>query len=76
MATATKTAKGFKVTCPFCGDAAVRIDLADLNTITCGNCDEEFTAKAAVAKVTEQLKQWEAVARWVAMAGEAMNDDE
>jgi transcription elongation factor Elf1 len=76
MATGTKTAKGFKVTCPFCGDqeATVRIDLNNVNVIVCTSCDEEFSPSAAVAKVADQLRRWEAVARWVEMAGEAMAD--
>lgn len=76
--TTTKTAKGFKVICPFCGDkeAAVTIDLSDLKTITCSACEEEFSARDAVEKATEQLKQWQAVARWVEMAGEAMGVSE
>ncbi len=77
MATATKTVKGFKVTCPLCGDAdAIRIDLNSLQTITCGGCDEEFTPRQAVEKAAEQLRQWQAVARWVEMAGEAFDEGE
>jgi|HubBroStandDraft_3_1064219.scaffolds.fasta_scaffold106299_2 hypothetical protein len=76
MATGTKTIKGFKVVCPFCGDqeATVRIDLNDLKACTCTSCDEEFSPAAALAKVTEQAKRWAAVVKWVEMAGECLAD--
>jgi transposase-like protein len=74
MATGTKTAKGFKVTCPLCGDteATVRIDLNNLANCVCSSCDDEFTPETARAKAAAELARWEAVCRWVAMAGEAM----
>lgn len=74
MATATKTIKGFTVTCPYCGDAdaTVKIDLGNLQAVTCGACDEEFSPRDAVDKATEQLRQWTAVLRWTEMAGAAL----
>jgi uncharacterized protein (DUF983 family) len=74
MASATKTLKGFKVLCPECGDqeAIVRMDLNDLKACTCSSCDAEFSPADAVAKATEQLRRWQAVARWVEIAGECL----
>jgi hypothetical protein len=43
-----------------------------LKAVTCSNCDEDFSPADAVAKLTEQLGRWQAVARWVEMAGEAL----
>lgn len=78
MATATKIIKGFKLTCPFCGDAdaTVRMDLNDLKACTCSGCDEEFSPQQARDKAAEMLKRWDAVCRWVDMAAEAMADGE
>jgi len=77
-ATATKTAKGFKVLCPMCGDAdaTVRIDLNNLSQIECNSCGETFSAREAARNAAENARRWEAVARWVEMAGEAMADAE
>jgi hypothetical protein len=77
MATGTaKPCLTFQVVCPYCGDAegTVRIDLNDLRVCTCSACEEEFTPRTAVKKMTERLRSWEAVARWVEMAGEATAD--
>lgn len=72
MATAARKATGFKVLCPECGDAeaTVRIDLNDLKAVVCSSCDAEFSPAAAVAKAAEQLARWQAVARWIDLAGE------
>lgn len=74
MATGSKTAKAFKVICPFCGNAdeTVRIDLNNLTECECSGCNETFSPKAAVEKAAEHLRQWQAVARWVEAAGEMM----
>lgn len=74
MATATKAIKGFKIVCPECGDqeATVRLDLNDVRSLTCSSCDAEFTPADAVAKVADQLRRWQAVAKWVEMAGECL----
>jgi hypothetical protein len=59
------------VLCPFCCDeeATVRIDLNDLKACVCTSCDAEFCPAEAIAKVADQLKRWEAVARWADAAG-------
>lgn len=68
MATATKTAKGIDVKCPFCfGDEPITLDFTSM-TCTCGSCSEEFTAGEAVTKMVAMLSEWEAVARWVSVA--------
>jgi hypothetical protein len=79
MASASnKTIKGFAVQCPYCGDreAAVKIDLNDLGACVCSSCDEEFSARDAAREAAEQLKRWEAVVRWVEMAGQALAECE
>lgn len=72
MATATRTTKGFAVTCPCCGDpeATVKIDLNDLAACECSGCGEEFSPAEAVARLSKELERWEKVARWAEMAGE------
>lgn len=76
MATATKAIKGFKVVCPMCGDdeATIHIDLNELALCSCDSCGEKFTPAVAVARFTNQLRRWQAVARWIEMAGEALAD--
>jgi hypothetical protein len=78
MASASKTVKGFAVRCPFCGDseATVKIDLNDLGACVCSSCDEEFSPGDAAREATKQLRQWEAVVRWVEMAGAALAECE
>jgi transcription elongation factor Elf1 len=72
MATATKATRSFGVTCPFCGDheATVRIDLNDLTTVHCSSCDEEYSPKRARDRAAEQLSRWDAVCRWLDLAGD------
>jgi transcription elongation factor Elf1 len=74
MASATKTLKSFRLSCIACGESeAITLDLNDLaGNCTCGSCSQEFTAKEARAKVADQLKRWDAVCRWLDLAGEAM----
>ncbi len=78
MATATKTVKGFRVTCPKCGDpeATIRLNLNDLSQIECNSCDESFSARQAAKEAAENARRWEAVARWIEMAGEAVAADD
>lgn len=72
--TTTRPLKTFKLTCPFCGEnEPINMDLNDLTQITCSSCDDTFTPETAVKRVTEQLRRWQAVCRWVAMATEAMD---
>lgn len=63
---ATKTTKSLNVVCPFCGanPASLSLDLNDLDTITCGDC-ETYTVAEAVEKAREALAAWERLAAWV-----------
>lgn len=73
MATATKTAKGFRLSCPFCGasdDNTLNLDLTDMNRVTCGGCDEEFSPAEALAKATETMAAWAKVVRMVEIGRE------
>jgi hypothetical protein len=74
MASPIGTLKSFDLSCPFCGHAepALRIDLNDLAEITCSECDESFTVQKAVTKAAENLRRWQAVAKWIRMAGEVL----
>lgn len=68
MATANKSAKGFRLSCPFCGtsdDNTLNLDLTDMTTIQCGSCDSEFTPDEALAKATEMMAAWQKVVRFV-----------
>lgn len=82
MATATeskrKTFRGFKVTCPMCGDAeaTVKLDLNNLTECVCSSCDAEFSPREAMTKALEMLNRWTAVVRWVEMAPDAANEPE
>lgn len=65
MATATKTAKGFKAPCIKCGEpCTVSLDLADVDTFSCSSCDETFTT----AEVRELVAEWSKVLDWIALA--------
>lgn len=70
MATGTKAAKGFQVSCPYCGDedATVRMDLNRLGECSCSACDAEFSPAEAVAKLTKELAQWQKVVSWMTAA--------
>ena len=63
---------GFDVRCPGCGcgadDATLTIDLNNLKTITCTNCEWEGTTAEAAAWVAKQAAAWAAIARWVESA--------
>jgi hypothetical protein len=69
MATANRV-KTLQVVCPKCfdADAAVTLDLNDLDLCTCCGCDETFSADEAVAKFTAMAARWEAVAEFAALA--------
>lgn len=76
MATA-KTAKGFALSCPFCGasdDNTLNLDLNEIALVRCGGCDEEFTIEAARDKAAETLTAWDKVCRWIAMGQELANE--
>lgn len=65
-ATATKIAKSLKACCPFClASEIITIDLNDMSTINCGECDETFTARQAAAKMAEIAAKWLKIADWV-----------
>jgi hypothetical protein len=77
MASATtRTARGFAVICPECGDpeATVRINLNDLKECECSSCGAEFSARDAAEKAAANARRWAAVCRWVELAGEAMTE--
>jgi Zn ribbon nucleic-acid-binding protein len=73
MATATKskTRTSFGVTCPHCRseDDTVTINLNDLVECRCAGCDETFSPMEAREMVAAELARWDAVCRWVEMAG-------
>jgi transposase-like protein len=65
--TAAPARRGFPdVHCLRCGnpDAAVSVDLHDVGSFRCSECQEEWTAD----DVRAQLRGWEAVLRWVESA--------
>lgn len=66
MATATKTSRSLKVTCPLCldSDGTVMLDLNDLRTCSCSACGNEFSIQVALTKAAEMLARWQAVANW------------
>ena len=69
MATATKTAKSLKVSCPFCShDGTITIDLNDMRTCFCEGCSETFTPQQAASKAAEIMAKWEAVVAWLEAA--------
>ena len=71
MATTTTTAKRFNVTCPHChdADAIVSLDLNDLAECRCSGCDEVFSPEQARDLAAAELARWDAVAKWIQMAG-------
>jgi transcription elongation factor Elf1 len=71
---AAKRAPGFTLACPACGEASatITLDLTDLATCHCESCGDDFAVSTAVAKFTERLEVWRAVARWIDMAGECL----
>ena len=77
---ATKTTRGFNVSCPLCGagpdEAKISLALNNLKACECNSCGEEFSPALAVKKAAEQLRQWQAVAKWVALAGECLADQD
>jgi transcription elongation factor Elf1 len=51
--------------CPRCGEVTlIRLDLDDLDRLTCGNCEEPFTA----SEVRELIDAWAPVLRWIESA--------
>lgn len=65
MATATATTKGFALRCPHCGESdTMRLELADVGSLTCSSCDNETTAE----DIRAVIAGWERLLRWVATA--------
>jgi hypothetical protein len=60
--------RGFgQLPCPKCGeDAAVRLDLDDLNVCSCRNCDEEFE----IGLIRDLMAKWGPVLQWIDAAPE------
>jgi hypothetical protein len=49
--------------CILCGaDAAIKLDLADGETLTCPECGDDF----AIADVQERVDQWSKALKWIA----------
>ncbi len=57
----TTIKKGFDCHCIKCGAAAVALDLDDLDSIRCRECDEEFY----LDDVRQFLDGWRAVIEWI-----------
>lgn len=62
--------KGFRVSCPICGDGdmAIQLDLNDLASCTCGACGDQFSPRAARTKAAAEVARWDAVIAWIALA--------
>lgn len=75
--TATKTTRGFQVTCPHChdADASVSIDLNNLAECRCSGCDEVFGPRQARDLVAAELARWDAIVRWVEAAGHVLAEE-
>src|SRR5262249_48541078 len=60
--------------CPAClsPDATVRLDLNDLQACECSDCGEALSPREAADRLADQVRRWEAVARWVEAAGQVM----
>jgi transcription elongation factor Elf1 len=72
--TMTRTLKSWKLACPLCGaKEAIELNLNDLaGGLTCGECSDSFGVETAVKLAAEQLRRWQAVASWIALAGECL----
>jgi uncharacterized protein (DUF983 family) len=65
MATATAVRKGFDLRCPACGEAdTMRLDLADVNTLSCSSCDETFDHE----NIRVIVSTWTKLLAWVTTA--------
>lgn len=63
---ASATKRGLLLPCPMCGEtgASVSLQLSDMDTLHCGDCDTDFT----VADVRYLIDQWTPVLAWVELA--------
>ncbi len=63
--TADKSALGFAVRCPLCGqEGGVSLKLADLESCSCGECGEDFS----LTDVRAMLAAWGEILAWVESA--------
>ena len=61
----TRVAKGFDLCCIKCGEeVCLSLDLNDLDTVRCPECDGEFT----LDEVRTFLGQWQRLLAWVDLA--------
>jgi hypothetical protein len=53
-----------------CGadDAAIQLDLNTLDNCTCGECQDQYSPRAARAKAAAELAKWDRVLAWIALA--------
>lgn len=67
---ATQQTKGFALPCPKCHEetATLALDLTDLETVRCLDCDETFTLSEARDEAAAALARWEALIRWTEAA--------
>ena len=65
---ATKTTKGLTLPCPKCGevDACITLRLADMNELTCQECNTEFTLE----EVQDFIDRWTPLIAWINQAPE------
>lgn len=58
---------GFELICPMCheADAALGLNLNNLDECRCESCGEAFTPEDARDMVAVQLERWEAVIRLI-----------
>jgi len=69
LAAATAAPKGFGyLRCPKCNEEAqITIDLDDLHTLTCRECEDEFNL-ADVRDLVAQAARWQKVLDFIALA--------
>lgn len=68
MPETTSTTRGFDVHCPHCGcqEQSIGIPhLADVETLLCSECDEEFDPYSARELVAAELARWDALIAWL-----------
>lgn len=59
----TEAQRGVTLPCPRCGEreAAILLNLADVETCTCGECEEGFD----LGEVREFIERWGKVLNWI-----------
>ena len=59
---------GFNLTCIKCGhDGSISLDMDDLKTLRCRECDDEFTTEDVAAIIGE----WQKALEWINVGAEA-----